>query len=310
MTEVCVQLDSSTRFGYVRPQVLNDHEILELRACVESVERAIESGPTRHIRRIVAVAETASTQDTAAALAGSESGVLVIAGRQTAGRGRLGRVWTQREGLGVAATLAITVPESDRPYLSLAAGVGVARAIEDALGLDAATAATRLGIRWPNDVVEVSSGRKLAGILIESRAGNGRADPVLLVGVGINVAQGVDDWPPELAERAMSIRQLGGSATRAQVLAALVARLDQAVDAALDPSRREELLSAWKSRDVLLGTRAVFELGRARLAGVVESLEPTLEITLRQPDGLLLRLPAATTSLIPVVLRGSGRITP
>ncbi len=278
--------------------MLGELEILELRTCAESAERAIEQGRTQHIRRVIVVAETSSTQDTAAAVAGSETGLLVVAGRQTAARGRLGRVWIQGGGLGVAATLTLTVLEPHRQHLSLAAGVAVARAIEDVLAREPASAQVKLGIRWPNDVVETARGRKLAGILIEARSVPGQTEPLFLIGVGINVGQSDADWPDELANRAVSLGQLRSTATRADLLAVLIHRLDESLQAAFETSRHADLLTAWKQRDTLLGTRAVFALGSARMAGTVESIDPALEITLRQADGLLLRLPAATTSLL------------
>lgn len=292
-------MDSRTDLGYVPARVLCDTEIFELRACADSVERAIARGAGGHVRRVVVVAETASTQDTAAAVAGAESGVLVVAGRQSAGRGRLGRSWTQRGGLGIAATFALAVPDDQRPFLSLGVGVAVARAIEDALARDPRSAYRRIGLRWPNDVVEVAGGRKLAGVLIEARPLPGRAEPVFLIGVGINVGQGDGDWPAELAHRAVSLRQMGSGVSRAEVLAALVLRLDESLSALRDEPGRVALLGAWKQRDTLLGTRAEFVLGSAHVAGTVEGIEPTLGITIRQADGTTLRLPAATTSLDP-----------
>lgn len=279
--------------------MLCDSETIELRACVGSVERAILQGTSRHVRRVIAVAETASTQDAAAAIAGRESGVLVIAGRQSAGRGRLGRVWTQRGGLGIAATLALAVPSEQLSLLSLAIGVAVARTIEDVLRHDPRTATLRVGIRWPNDVVDVAGGRKLAGILIESRPVPGRAEPVFLVGVGINIGQSDEDWPAELVRQAVSLRQLGCAASRAEVLGILVGRLDESLELACEEPGRTSLMGAWKQRDTLAGTRAVFALGSARIAGTVESIEPNLTILIRQSDDTLLRLPAALTSLIP-----------
>ncbi len=292
-------MDSSGESCYVGFPVLSDPEILELRACADAAERAIEESPEGAIRRVVIIAETASTQDTAAVLVGEHDGLLVVAGRQSAGRGRLGRAWTQRGGLGVAATLAIRLTESQRSTLSLAVGVAVVRTIEDTLQRDGPGSPGRVGIRWPNDVIEVAGGRKLAGVLIESRSISGWSDPLMLIGVGINVAQHESDWNADLARRAVSLRQLGSRANRATVLATLVARLNGALAACGDPTSCAELLESWKTRDTLLGTQAVFAVGATTMAGRVESVEPNLEIILRQPDGLLLRLPAATTSLVP-----------
>lgn len=241
----------------------------------------LEAARTRLVDRVAVIAETRSTQDAARAMAGGRPGLLVVAGRQTAGRGRLGRQWVQAGDGGLAATFVLPADRWPQGFVALAAGVATADAIDQALP------AAGVGIRWPNDVVDRASARKIAGVLVE------RDGTLLLVGIGINVGQRDGDWPEALRSSATSIRQLGGSASRADVAERLLASLDRTLHAPpLD------VLRGWTSRDVLLGRRAEFVRDGARRAGVVREINPACEIVLELDDGTTARLPAAGTSLV------------
>jgi BirA family biotin operon repressor/biotin-[acetyl-CoA-carboxylase] ligase len=151
---------------------------------------------------------TGSTNDDARALAveGAPEGTVVLAGGQTAGRGRLGRTWRSPEG-GVYASLVMR-PEVETPeaiVLPLVVGLGVAR------GLDAFSLGTML--KWPNDVL-TSDGRKVAGVLLEGLSEGWRVSWIV-AGIGVNVrgpvgdpdAAGVD----ELAGREVPLAEVAAS---------------------------------------------------------------------------------------------------
>ena len=153
--------------------------------------------------RLVYLSEVGSTNDVATALAtsGAPDGTAVLARHQTRGRGRRGRVWHSPGGAGLYLSLLLRGPQS--PLLTLLAGVAVADAIGNGVGLGAE-------LKWPNDVVLAPSAgagterrRKVAGILTErlpAAAGEGA-----VVGVGINVARAA--YPPELEARATSLEE-------------------------------------------------------------------------------------------------------
>lgn len=124
-------------------------------------------------------AETVSTSDDAKRLAraGAPEGSLVVAARQTGGRGRFDRAWASPDGGAyVSCVLRPALPPAAIAPLPLVAAVGVAEGLAQ-LGLDAQ-------LKWPNDV-EVG-GRKLAGILLEMAAETDRTEWVVL-GCGLNV---------------------------------------------------------------------------------------------------------------------------
>ncbi|HEY4393865.1 MAG TPA: biotin--[acetyl-CoA-carboxylase] ligase [Polyangia bacterium] len=164
-----------------------------------------------------------STNDLAAerARAGAAAGLVVAADAQTSGRGRLGRTWHSpaEENLYVSILLRPTRPPAEIPPLTLLVGGAVAAALAD-LGL-----APRL--KWPNDVElldEAGRRRKVAGILTEMASAGASALHVV-VGVGLNV-NGLE-FPPEIAERATSLRRaLGRQVDRVALLAALLDGLE------------------------------------------------------------------------------------
>ena len=149
------------------------------------------------------LAEADSTNNVARdwALAGAPEGALVVAGRQTRGRGRRERVWNSPPGGGLYASFILR-PDWLAKKASNLAVLG---------GMAAFTALERAGIKslrvkWPNDIL--AGGRKICGVLVEPRIGEGRIE-FAVVGIGINVAQQAGDFPEEIRELATSCRLEG-----------------------------------------------------------------------------------------------------
>jgi len=128
--------------------------------------------------------------------------VLLVAERQTAGRGRLGRSWHSEAGQALTFSLGVPLQPSDWSGLSLAVGVSVAEALEPAppaAPTATPTAPPRIQLKWPNDLW--CDNAKLAGILVETAgAGAGTAATrYLVVGIGVNLQTPVlarQDPPP------------------------------------------------------------------------------------------------------------------
>src|SRR5262245_30528802 len=161
----------------------------------------------------------ASTSDLAAerARAGATAGLVICADAQTGGRGRLGRSWHSPAGENLYFSLLLRParPAAEIPPLTLLAGAAVARAVAP-LGVSPR-------LKWPNDVQLVEGDgtrRKLAGVLTEMASAGNRVEHVV-VGVGINV--NATAFPPELADRATSLRgALGRIIDRAEILSAVL----------------------------------------------------------------------------------------
>lgn len=233
----------------------------------------------RVLRAVRVVAETASTQDVLHGL-DRPLGLVAIAFRQTAGRGRLGRAWADTGLDGVALSLVAPAEGADAAErLVLAAALGAARGIERASGL-------RVGIKWPNDLVV--DGRKLGGILIERSAR--RAGDVAVVGIGINVGQRA--FPAELASTATSLALEGHAVDRLDLLEALLPELDAAFGEPVPALR-----SAFATRDALRGATAVCATPDGEVSGVVRAVEPGAGLLVATADGDRF-LAAATTSIL------------
>lgn len=168
---------------------------------------ALQRATLPHLRsfggdvRLEVLPEVASTNDRAAALAaeGAPEGSLVVAARQTGGRGRLGRGWASPEG-GLYLSLVLRPDDAmlRRLPATLLAGVAVAEAADRFLS------GTRADLKWPNDVHV--GGKKLAGILGElSKDARGH---VLVLGVGVNVATDLAALPDDVRGLATSLSHL------------------------------------------------------------------------------------------------------
>lgn len=117
--------------------------------------------------------------------AGQAEPTLLVAERQTAGRGRLGRKWHTPPGSALTFSLGLAMKPADWGGLSLAVGTSLAESLAQASGAD-------IGLKWPNDLWLGSA--KLAGILVETASvGSAR---YVIVGVGINVRPPEPQWMP------------------------------------------------------------------------------------------------------------------
>lgn len=192
---------------------------------------------------IVRLGVVDSTQDAAFALAegGVADGSAVVADSQRAGRGRRGRSWRDEPGASLLCSILIRprLAPAQWPLLSLAAGVAVAHALERTAGVVAR-------LKWPNDVV--LGGRKLAGILLESRL---TAPGTVVVGIGINVGQG--QFPAELEATATSVRLVTGRDVDREVLLQAVLEEFSAWRRRLEQRGLEPIREAWKARSATLG---------------------------------------------------------
>ncbi|GAB5495784.1 MAG: biotin--[acetyl-CoA-carboxylase] ligase [Phycisphaerales bacterium] len=245
----------------------------------DAIEERAQTLESLDIFRAVVLAETASTQAAAVQHSGGKPGLVCIASRQTGGRGRLGRQWADDMGKGVSVTLALDA-DVDGARFSLAVGVAVAEACAD-IG-----PGPRVGLRWPNDVVDRPTGSKIAGVLIEKQG------DLTLVGIGINVHQTQEDWQKVGQTGAVSLASLESPADRLALTLEVLSLIDQKLGA--EP---KSLAQQWHTRDTLTGTSQTFEHDGKRISGLVESIDPTNTLIVRTTSGLV-RLPASSTSLI------------
>jgi len=150
-------------------------------------------------RQIIVLQQTSSTNDAIleAATTNSNEGLVLFAEQQTAGRGQRGNRWESAAGKGLWFSILL------RPGIQIAESGGLTIwAIETVSDIIRTEFSLEPTIKLPNDVR--LSGRKVAGVLVEMRAQE-NAPHLAVVGIGINVNQSLEDFPPELQSRAISL---------------------------------------------------------------------------------------------------------
>jgi BirA family biotin operon repressor/biotin-[acetyl-CoA-carboxylase] ligase len=223
----------------------------------------------------VLLAETSSTNDVARKQArkGGKSGFLVAASRQTAGRGRLGRVWESPPDRGLYVSILL------RPDLSMTEA-GKLTILSSLATVDAVEAVTgqRPQIKWPNDVVLRK--RKLAGLLIETEPKGGRL-AFAVIGIGLNVRQEAADFLPDVRSLATSLYLATGQLhRRADLLVALLHALEKRLTQPFDEARED-----WSASSLTLGQRVTLTTARGRKDGQAMGLDDSGALLLRGASG-------------------------
>lgn len=207
------------------------------------------------------------------AAAGEQQPVWITATRQTAGRGRRGRVWESPPG-NLAATLLIRPgkPAAECAQLSFVAAIA-AHEIVSSFAPEA-----DIAVKWPNDVL--ANSRKIAGLLLES-ASTGTVPEWLAIGIGINLAH----FPEGTEFPATALPALGITAPTAREgltrLAAAFAKWYEIWRASgFSPVR-----DAWLARAAGLGTRIRARLSDGEYWGMFEGIDETGALILREAHG-------------------------
>lgn len=236
--------------------------------------------------------EVDSTQRVARELAraGAAEGTTVIAERQTAGRGRLGRQWHSPAGLNLYTSIILRPPlvPAAVPQVALVVGVAVASAVAEETGM-------RPAIKWPNDVL--LERHKVAGILTEMDSEVDRVHYVV-AGVGVNLNTPKSGFPPELRAKASSLMLIAGrridrAAFTGRLLAALEARYGRFLAEGFGESVRAE----WESYSCLTGTQVQVATPDGDRCGRVLGLDPDGALKLETADHATVRIVAGEVTV-------------
>lgn len=190
---------------------------------------------------------------------------LVLAEKQTAGRGRGQNQWWSSEGTLTFSLLlgcnALGLPVKLWPMISLSTGLAVAEAIEQFLP------GTTAQVKWPNDVY--LNDRKVSGILAESS--NSRQG-YLILGIGINVNNSFDGAPFEVSEKAASLCAIAQcTISEAELLVAVLQRLEHQLQVlGTDP---HQLHKTWSKRCILAGEQIAVVTEHSSLEGICQGID-------------------------------------
>ncbi|MDQ1640298.1 MAG: BirA family transcriptional regulator [Pyrinomonadaceae bacterium] len=223
------------------------------------------------------------------AAAGAAEGLCVVAGEQTAGRGRRQRQWVSPAGAGLYFSIILR-PQFDQslwPLLTLMAAV----AAHDAL---LTTCSLETDIKWPNDILVDE--KKVCGILAETvETPSGRA---VVIGIGINLTQNA--FPTELETIATSVEAATGVAPElTNLLESLVRELTTHYDVLNQPGGNAEIIRAWCMRSSYCEGKVIRAAeGTETLVGTTRGLERDGALRVETDDGEIRVLRAGDVSSV------------
>jgi len=230
---------------------------------------------------------------------GLPHGTVVIADRQTKGKGRLGRIWFSPPKGNVYMSVIVR-PElepKDATLLTIMSAVSCARAMKNSTGLD-------VKIKWPNDLM--LSERKIGGILTEMKSDQDRII-FAVIGVGINVNARLDAFPPEVRAIATSvIEELGGKkdtreASRTRIIAGILKELEQWFKIMMTGGRKQ-LINEWKKLSSTLGKKVKVVSGQDTFSGIAENIDDAgmliLKLSSASGGGALKRISAGDVTML------------
>ena len=220
--------------------------------------------------------ETDTTNNRARELAleGAPEGTLVVAEKQTAGRGRRGKVWESPLGTGIWMSLVLRpqIMPAEASVLTLLCGLATAEAIKAETGLSA-------GIKWPNDIL--INGKKAVGILTEMDCEMSEVHFVI-PGIGINV--NTASFPPEIADIATSLYlECGKTVSRRRLVHKVLERLEEHYETFLRTGSFTCMLEDYRKHCITLG-KEVHVLGREPFFAEALDITPEGELLVRRAD--------------------------
>ena len=225
-----------------------------------------------------------STNDLLRSLAqqGAAEGTTVVAREQTAGRGRLGRIWASPPG-GLWLSVLLRPPEPADLLLALAAAVGTAEGLRR-------TSSAPVGLKWPNDLV--LQGRKVGGVLVEA------VPPWAVVGIGVNVNVERAMLPPDVREAAVSLAEVVGHTVDLDAaLDGVLGGLDDAYDT-LRRGGKDDVLDRWRRLNVTLGRPVRVRTGGRVVQGIAVDIDAAGALLVAGPGGGRVRVLAGDVTVL------------
>ncbi len=223
--------------------------------------------------RMVYLPETPSTMDVARDLARCDcpAFTVVVAGRQTRGRGRMRRVWGSEDGgLYFTAVLRPRIPVLWSSRVNFLVALTLAGVLRASYGVDA-------GLKWPNDILV--QGRKLSGLLSEMES---EGDQVRFINVGIGL--NVNNRPPAVEPPAVSLRELlGRTISRRDILARFIDDLEKAMHS--EPW--DTVMDRWRAQSVTLNRPVRIVTARDDFSGTAVDVDENGALLLKQADGAI-----------------------
>ncbi|MBN1460907.1 MAG: biotin--[acetyl-CoA-carboxylase] ligase, partial [Armatimonadetes bacterium] len=217
--------------------------------------------------------ETTSTIDVAKQWLseGAPDGAVVMAERQTHGRGRRGRSWASpMGGLWLTIIRHLDLDPDSVGFLGIALAVAAADTIHTEMDCE-------VDLKWPNDLM--FGHRKVGGVLVESKLNGPRVEAALL-SLGLNVNIPETAFPVELKGSATSLLTATGQVVPLPRLAArLIESVENVLQAVCDDP--EAILQVWRARDMLQGRKVILEVAGNTVRGQARGIDRQGRLLLR-----------------------------
>jgi BirA family biotin operon repressor/biotin-[acetyl-CoA-carboxylase] ligase len=234
-----------------------------------------------------------------AARQGAAEGTVVVADEQTAGKGRLKRLWLSPVG-SIALSIILYPDMSYLPCLMMLASLAVVHSIEAILMMLASLAVVhsieaitglKAQLKWPNDVL--IDDKKVCGILIESDLRGNTVD-YAIIGIGINVNFRLTDFPEILPHATSLADEVKKEISRVAVIRHLLIETEKLYLALPDG---DPIYFEWQDKLVTLGRKVQVESGETFLTGIAESVARDGSLLLRHSDGSVTSVVAGDVTL-------------
>ncbi|MFT8320534.1 MAG: biotin--[acetyl-CoA-carboxylase] ligase [Bacillus sp. (in: firmicutes)] len=236
---------------------------------------------TQSIGRNIHYEETVeSTQKIAhkLALEGAAEGTLVVAEEQLGGKGRMDRSWhsPKYKGIWMSLLLRPNISMMQAPQLTLLTAVAVVQGIEEVTGLQPQ-------IKWPNDLL--IEGKKVTGILTELQADSDRIQSII-IGIGINVNQQLEDYPEEIQSIATSLYiEKKEKWNRAHIIQAILMQIEKLYSLYLENGFYPIKL-LWESYAVSIGKKVTARTLSRNIDGIALGITDEGVLLLEDENGI------------------------
>jgi BirA family biotin operon repressor/biotin-[acetyl-CoA-carboxylase] ligase len=234
-------------------------------------------------RRVYYFKEIDSTQDFAQqiALEKKENGTIIIAEKQTAGRGRLERKWNSPKG-GISFSLIIhpKFDVSSSTLIPIAAAVALAKSIKSILNID-------VTVKWPNDIT--LDGGKVAGMLVDASFQANNID-YLILGVGINFDIDSKKLEKRLSKSpnfygVNSLRKKDDKTPPKSLLKEFLIQFEKIL-LQLNKGEKSKIVKEWMKRTDSLGKKIVINTSDGKVSGVSQGIDSEGALKLKTTRGI------------------------
>jgi len=275
------EIIANQNLGYClvsRPDLLIPQEI-QRRLFTKYIGKEIYYYPEIKSTNIMAKEKALHRED------GIIEGTLIIAERQSAGKGRLGREWfSPAGGIWLSIILYPQLPPSYIPRITLMTAVAVVKAIKICTQIESQ-------IKWPNDIL--INEKKVCGILTEMSA---ELDIInwVVVGIGINANIDIRDFPKDIQKNTTSLKETSGKEiSRVKLIRIFLQEFEKYYEK-LKKKGFPSILREWKFYSHTLGKKIRVDIGEKIITGEAIDINESGALVLKKEDGELIEIISGT----------------